>query len=124
MADPKIQIVRPRGIVASAESRLLGLAEEGKAQLVKSFDGVVLAAHEFAASIDTVAGAQVAEYVRAAAGLVETVQNSLRDKPVQELLEDGRALIRERPVVAVGVAMAAGFLAARLFKAAATSPDA
>lgn len=106
----------PRSLIGMAESRLLDLAEDGKAELVKSFDGLVAMVHEIAANVESSGGSAVAGYARQAAHLLGDFQAGLRDRPVDELLEDGRELIRRSPGVAIGVALVAGFIAARLFK--------
>jgi len=106
------------GFFDSAEARLLDMAEDTKAGLVRSMDGLVLAAHRIAADIDSVAGAQIGDLARSAADLVGSIQSSLDAKPLAELLEDGQDLIRRQPVLAVGLAVAGGFLLARLAKTA------
>jgi ElaB/YqjD/DUF883 family membrane-anchored ribosome-binding protein len=116
-ADVEIMAPRP-GLFGAIESRLIDLAEDGKRELLRSFDGVVLGAHELAANIDSVAGAQVGAFVRDAATMLENLQTQLRDKPVDALLDDGRDFIRQSPRLAIGVAIAAGFITARLAKAA------
>jgi hypothetical protein len=107
---------RAVGLMGAAQSRLLDLAEDGKSELAKSFDGLVSMANELAARVDSAGVGALAGYAWQAAGLLADVQKGLRDRPVDELLDDGRALIREQPALAVGVAVAAGFIAARLFK--------
>lgn len=112
-------IARPAtGLMGAAQSRLLDLAEDGKSELAKSFDGLVSLANELAARVDSVGVAPLASYAWQAAGLLRDMQQGLRDRPVDDLLDDGRALIREQPGVAVGVAVVAGFIAARLVKSA------
>jgi hypothetical protein len=103
-------------LMGIAESRLLDLAEDGKSELARNFDGVVAIVQELAARVDSAGGSAVAAYVHSAADLLGDLQNSLRDKPVDELLDDGRELIRRSPGVAIGVAVVAGFIAARLVK--------
>jgi hypothetical protein len=119
--NPDIEIVRQggrsSGLFANAESRLLDFAEDGKAELVKGFDGLLAMIQELAANIDSVGGGAYAEYAHKAADLVGGLQDTLRDKPVAELLDDGRDVIRRQPGIAIGVAVAAGFIAARLVKA-------
>jgi hypothetical protein len=105
-----------RGLIGYAESRLLELAEDGKTELVRSLDGLVSLAQEIAAQVESVGGGPFAGYARQAAGLVDELQGVLRDRPVGELLDDGRDLVRRQPAIAVGVAVVAGFIAARLFK--------
>jgi hypothetical protein len=48
--------------------------------------------------------------------VISDLQQTLRDKPVAELLEDGRDVVRRQPGIAIGAAVAAGFIAARILK--------
>jgi hypothetical protein len=107
------------GLVRAAESRLMALAEDGKAELARSFDALVLLAHEFAATLDSSNAGPVGGYVRQAAATLGELQQTLRERPVHQLLDDGRDLVRRSPEVALGVAVVAGFIAARLAKAGA-----
>jgi hypothetical protein len=117
---PDVEIVRrggkPQGLFANAESRLLDFAEDGKAELVKGFDGLLAMVQELAANVDSVGGSAFADYAHKAADVISSVQDTLRDKPVAELIDDGRDVIRRQPGVAIGLAVAAGFIAARLVK--------
>ena len=56
---------------------------------------------------------------RQAASLLSDVQAGLRDTPVEDLLDDGRELIRQSPRLTIGVAVLAGFVVARLVKSSA-----
>jgi hypothetical protein len=118
---PDIEIVREggrgSGLFANAEARLLEIAEDGKAELVKGFDGLLAMVQELAANVDSVGGGAFAEYAHSAADLISDLQTSLRDKPVAELLDDGRDIIRRQPGIAIGIAVAAGFITARIIKA-------
>lgn len=118
---PDIEIVReggkPSGLLANAEARLLEFAEDGKTELVKGFDGLLAMVQELAANVDSVGGGAFADYAHKAAELIEGLQDTLRDKPVAELIDDGRDIIRRQPGIAIGVAVAAGFIAARIIKA-------
>ena len=107
------------GLFAFAEKRLLALAEDGKSELVHSLDGLVSLAQDLATQVESTGAGAFGGYARQLAGLVDELQTTLRDRPVGDLLNDGRALIRRSPAVAVGVALAAGFVAARLFKSGA-----
>jgi hypothetical protein len=118
---PDIEIVREggksSGLFANAESRLLEFAEDGKAELVKGFDGLLAMVQELAANVDSVGGGAFADYAHKAADVISDLQDTLRDKPVAELLDDGRDIIRREPAISIGVAVAAGFIAARILKA-------
>jgi hypothetical protein len=107
---------RSQSLMGSAQSRLLDLAEDGKTELARGFDGLIALANELAARVDSAGVGPFAGYAWQAAGVLKDIQQGLRDRPVEDLLDDGRALIRREPALAVGVAVAAGFIAARLFK--------
>lgn len=104
------------GVMASAESRIFDFAEDAKAEIVKSMNGLVVQAHNWAANIDSVAGASVGDLAHQAAGLLGSIQRGLEEKQVSELVADGQELIRRQPVVALGIAVAGGFLLARLVR--------
>lgn len=112
------------GFMSDAESRILAVAEDAKSEIVKSMNGIVLQAHSLAANIDSMAGAPVGDFARQAADLLGAVQRGLDEKAVAELLADGQALIRRQPAVALGVAVASGFLLARMLRPAATTNEA
>ena len=103
-------------LMGEVQARLLDLAEDGKRELAKSFDGLVTMANEMAAKVDSAGVGIAATLAWQAAGLLSDAQRGLNDRPVDELLDEGRALIRREPALAVGAAVAAGFIAARLFK--------
>lgn len=118
----EIDTVMPgSGFLDTAQARLLDMAEDAKSGIVRSMDGLVMAAHRLAADIDSMAGPQVGDLARQAAELVTGLQKSLTEKPVGELLEDGQDLIRRQPVIAISLAVASGYLLARL--ATRTKPD-
>ncbi len=106
-----------RGLMGIVEDRLLGLAEAGKAELVGSLAGLVDLVHELAGHAETTAGGTLGGYPRQAADRIAALQAHLRDRPVIELLDDGRDLVRRSPGIALAAALAAGFVAARIAKA-------
>ena len=110
------------GLMNIAQTRFMDLAEDGKAELVRGFDGLVAFANEIAARVDSLGGgsaiaAPVADLAYQAAGVISDLQTRLRDKPIDELLDDGRALLRGSPGLAGGIAFAAAFVVTRLIKA-------
>jgi hypothetical protein len=106
----------PRGRrFGAAENRLFEYAEDSKNSFLKNFDGLIALIRDVADRIDGSDG-PIGSYVHRAAGMVEDLQASLRERPVEELLDEGRSLIRRSPEVALGVAVLAGFVAARLIK--------
>jgi len=106
-----------RGLLGMVEDRLLGLAEAGKAELVGSLAGLVELAHELAGHAEATAGGTLGGYPRQAADRIAALQAHLRDRPVIDLLDDGRDIVRNSPGIALAAALVAGFVAARIAKA-------
>ena len=48
---------------------------------------------------------------------MQGISASVRDKDIDELLDDARALVRKSPAVAIGAAATLGFVLARLISA-------
>ncbi len=103
-------------VVGGTESRLLDFAEDAKIEIIKSMNGIVVQAHSWAANIDSVAGRPVGDLAHQAADLLGAIQRGLEDKQVSELIADGQDLVRRQPAIALGVAVAGGFLLARLIR--------
>lgn len=106
-----------QGLAGIAQNRLFGLVEDGRGELVKSLDSLVQLVEDLAGRVGEHGSNPVASYAHQAVGAISDIRDGLRDKPVEALIEDGRQLVRRQPEVAVGVAVAVGFLTARLLKA-------
>ena len=96
-------------------------AEEGKAQVAATLDGLVKAVQEFAERIGPAESTPVARFAHQAADALGGWTSTVNDKSVDELLEDGRELVKKSPAVALGIAVAAGFALSRFLKA--TTPN-
>jgi hypothetical protein len=105
------------GLYGIAQGQLLGLAEDGKAELVRNVATIAGIVREIATQVEGVGIEPFAGYVRQAADLVDELHGSVRDKSVEALIDDGRDLIRQQPEIAIAAAVIAGFLAARVLKA-------
>ncbi|PTD25214.1 hypothetical protein [Sphingomonas fennica] len=89
----------------------------GKEKAVEGLDSVTRLMDDAASTIDDKVGAQYGDYARKAASAVSNVATSLRSKDVDELLEDARTVVRKSPALAIGAAVAVGFVLARLVRA-------
>jgi hypothetical protein len=107
----------PLGLAGFARNQLLGLADGGKAEFVRNIAGVVGLIHEVAAQIEGLGIEPVAGYARHAVGIVDGLHTNIADKSVEALIDDGRALIRQQPEIAIAGAVIIGFLGARMVKA-------
>jgi len=101
---------------SQATDKLRSFADEGKQQVTNSLDGLVDAAREIAGKIGD-KGGPLAGYATTAADTLEQWASTVKDKSVEDLFDDGREFIRQQPGVAVGIAVAAGFVLTRLLKA-------
>lgn len=105
------------GIVDFARGRLVGLVEDARDSLVGQVRGLKELADLLLDNLPE--GAEpVQRLVSSATGSIEAIADALAEKSVEELVDDGRELVRAQPAAAVGVAIAVGFLAGRMLKAA------
>jgi ElaB/YqjD/DUF883 family membrane-anchored ribosome-binding protein len=102
---------------AQAADKARGYAEEGKARASAGLDSVAKMISDSAAQIDEKLGGNYGDYARKAGDAVSGFSASLRDKDVEELIDDARDLVRRSPAIAIGAAAAAGFVIARIVKA-------
>ncbi|WP_372919349.1 hypothetical protein [Sandarakinorhabdus sp.] len=104
-----------------ARGRLIAMVEEARDSLVGQVRGLKSLADLVTDNLGLPTGgpaAPVSRLVGEAAGTIDAIADALAEKSVEELVEDGRELIRAQPAAAVGIAIAIGFLAGRMLKAA------
>ena len=100
-----------------ATDRARDFAQAGKDRATSALDSLVQTVEDAAAEIDDKLGAQYGDYARRAAQGIGNFSDSFRDKDVDALFADARALIAKSPAIAVGTAAALGFVVARLARA-------
>jgi len=100
-----------------ATDKARDFAQSGKDRATAALDGLVQTVEDAAAEIDDKLGSQYGDYARRAAAGIGNFSDSFRDKDVDALFADARALIAKSPAVAVGAAAAIGFVVARLARA-------
>ena len=114
-AGAKQQLKQAGGkLTAQAGDKARGLAEMGKERAGGALDQLVQMLNDAAGQVDGKLGAQYGQYARSAADQVQGLSSAVRDKDIDELLDDARLLVRKSPAVAVGAAAALGFIVARL----------
>ncbi|MBB3910899.1 hypothetical protein [Sphingomonas desiccabilis] len=100
-----------------ATDKARGLADEGKLRATGALDEFSKMMEDAAGTVDDKLGEQYGQYARSAAQALSGFSDSLRDKDVDELIEDVRGFVRKSPAVAIGTAAALGFVLARVVKA-------
>jgi ElaB/YqjD/DUF883 family membrane-anchored ribosome-binding protein len=107
------QIASLRG---QAGEKLRSYADEGKGKasgLLEEFGGVL---SDAARSVDERLGGQYGEYAHRAAGAVNDFAGKVREKNVDDFVDDAREFVRKSPVVAIGIAAVAGFALVRVLR--------
>lgn len=100
-------------------------ANVGKDKASGALDEISQMVEGVARTIDEKVGTQYGDYARRAAGAVSGVADALKGKEVDELVDDARTFIRDKPAVAIGAAAAIGFVLTRLLRAGSgDKPDA
>jgi ElaB/YqjD/DUF883 family membrane-anchored ribosome-binding protein len=103
-----------------ARPRLTGLVEDARDHLVAQVRSLKSLADVFTGPLSQALGANaepVNRFIGQATGTIDSIADALAEKSVDELVDDGRELVRAQPVVAVGLAIAIGFLVGRIAKA-------
>ena len=101
-----------------AQTKALEYAEQGKVKAADTLDGVSRFFNDTAKALDDQLGGGIGEYVHRAADAVAGFTDALKQKDVEELLDDAREAVRRNPALAIGAAAAAGFVLVRLLKSA------
>lgn len=107
------QVTSLRG---QASDRVRGFADDGKARassMLDEFGGVL---SDAARSVDERLGEDYGRYAHRAADAVSSFAGKVRDKSVDDILDDGRSFVRRSPAVAIGIAAVAGFALMRVIK--------
>jgi ElaB/YqjD/DUF883 family membrane-anchored ribosome-binding protein len=104
-------------LVNQASDKAKGAANTGKDKATGMLDQLSQMVDDVAKTIDDRVGANYGDMARKAASTVSSVAGSLKSKDVDDLVEDARKFVREKPAIAIGAAAAVGFLLTRLIKA-------
>jgi ElaB/YqjD/DUF883 family membrane-anchored ribosome-binding protein len=99
-----------------AGDRLHAFASDGKDRATSALDELAKMLEDAAGQVDEKLGAQFGGYARQAATSVQGFAGTVREKDVDELVEEAREFVRKSPGVAIGVAAAVGFALARVLR--------
>ena len=105
------------GLADFVRDRLIAMVEDARGSLVGQVRGLKSLTDLVVNALGSNAQS-VSRLVAEASGTIDTIADALAEKSVEELVEDGRALVQAQPSAAVGLAIAIGFLAGRMLQAA------
>ncbi len=118
IADAREQIrAGAEKLRAEAGDRARTFAEDGKARASGALGQVSEMLEDAAAQVDEKLGGQYGQYARAAADRVRGFGQSIDEQDIDELVDAVRGFVRKSPAVAIGIAAAVGFVAARVIGA-------
>jgi ElaB/YqjD/DUF883 family membrane-anchored ribosome-binding protein len=122
LKDETVRLVgeKAAGLREQATDTVRSYALQGKDRATEALDNVIRLVEDAAATVDEKVGPQYGDYVRRAGDTLSGVATTIRDKDVDELVDDARHVVRSNPTLAIGAAAAVGFLVARIVKAGAT----
>ncbi|WP_419827612.1 hypothetical protein [Sphingomonas sp.] len=108
---------------AQAVDHARDYAEQGKEKASAALGSVARLIDDNAAQIDDRLGAHYGDYARRASAFVNDAADGLREKDIEELLDNAREFVRRSPRIAMAAAAASGFLTARVVKAGTAHMD-
>ena len=109
----KEQVTSLRG---QAGERVRGFADQGKGKVTGLLENVSEVINDAARSVDERLGEDYGDYAHRAANAVADFAGRIRDKSVDDILDDTRDFVRKSPAIAIGIAAVAGFALVRVIK--------
>jgi ElaB/YqjD/DUF883 family membrane-anchored ribosome-binding protein len=103
-------------IRGQAGDKLRAYADDGKGKATGLLDDVSAVVEDAARSVDQRFGEEYGEYAHKAARAVSSFAGKIREKSVDDLMEDTRSLVRKSPAVALGAAAVVGFMLMRVVR--------
>ena len=103
-------------LTSQAGEKARGLADMGKERASGALDQLAQMLTDAAGQVDGKLGAQYGQYARTAAEQVQGFSSAVKDKDMDELVDQARELVRKSPAIAIGAAAAVGFVLARLIQ--------
>ncbi len=107
---------KANAFAADAKVKAGEYAAEGKAKTSQAISGLSRLLDDKTPLIDEKVGAKYGDYARTASKTMQDAAAKLDEKSFEELGEDVQEFVRKSPGVALGMAVAAGFLFGRIFK--------
>lgn len=113
VSQVKEQVVSLRG---QATDKLRGFADDGKGRATTLLDDVASIIEDAARSIDERLGGEYGGYAHSASEAVSAFAGKIRDKSVDDLVDDTREIVRKSPAVAIAAAAVVGFALMRVVR--------
>lgn len=99
-----------------AGGKLRDYADDGKGKATGLLEDIAAVIEDAARSIDQRLGQEYGDYAHRASGTVSSFAGKVREKSVDELLDDTRSVVRKSPAVAIAAAAVVGFALMRVVR--------
>lgn len=106
-----------------AAAKAKDYANSGKDKTADMMEELAKMADDVARTLDKRFGTAYGDFVRKAGSGVGGTADSLKGKSVDDLMDDARNFVREKPAIAIGAAAAVGFVLTRLLRAGSDDED-
>ena len=110
-------------LASEAATAARNAANEGKDRASDALTSISKAVEGAASLVEEQVGPTYGKYARQAAQQVSGIAESLQSKDIDDLVEDTRTFVRKQPMIAIGAAVAIGFVLTRLVKIGAGQDD-
>ena len=107
------QVTNLRG---QAGEKLRGVADDGKSKATTLLDDLAGIIEDAARSIDDRLGEDYGDYAHRASSAVSGFAGRVRDKSVDDIIDDTRDVVRRSPAVAIAAAAVVGFALMRVVR--------
>lgn len=109
----KDQVTTLRG---QAGEKLRAYADDGKGKGATLLDDISAVIEDAAKSIEERLGADYGGYAHRAAGAVSDFAGKVREKSVDNIVDDAKSIVQKSPVVAIAAAAVVGFALVRVLR--------
>ena len=99
-----------------ATDKLRGLADDGKGRATGLLDDISEIIEDAARSIDERLGEEYGDYAHRASGAVSSFAGRVRDKSLDDIIDDTRSVVRSSPAIAIAAAAVVGFALMRVIR--------
>jgi ElaB/YqjD/DUF883 family membrane-anchored ribosome-binding protein len=108
--------LKANAYAAEAKTKATELAYEAKGKASQGIVALSKVVDDNCALIDEKAGVKYGDYARSASKSMKDAASSLDEKSLDDLGNDAKEFVRTSPGVAIGMALAAGYLIGRVLK--------
>lgn len=106
-----------------AGDKLRGYADDGKSRATTLLDDVATVIDDAARSLDERLGQEIGQYAHRASEALSSFSGRVRDKSVDDLVDDTRSMVRSSPAIAIAAAAVVGFALMRVVRSGFDSDD-